>query len=102
MWGGILVVRDDRFEWDDAKADSNRRKHGVTFVQATETFDDPHGFDEWDDDPDEERWHRIGMTRSGVLIVSHTDRGNRIRIISARRANTHEQDRYQRQTHSQG
>jgi uncharacterized DUF497 family protein len=38
-------VRDDRFEWDDAKADSNRRKHGVSFDQAREAFDDPNGID---------------------------------------------------------
>ena len=79
-------MQDDRFEWDDAKADSNRRKHGVSM-------------DELDDDPDEERWKRVGMTASGVLVVIHTQRGHRIRIISARKAKRHEQDDYYRQAH---
>jgi uncharacterized protein len=95
-------MRDNRFEWDDAKAESNRRKHGITFDAVREVFDDPDGVDEWDDDPDEERWNRIGRTSSGLLVVCHTERGSRIRIISARRADRHEQDRYFRQAHPQG
>ncbi len=96
-------MRDDRFEWDDGKAESNRRKHGVSFDEAKDAFDDPNGLDECDDDDlDEECWNRIGVSRSGLLIVCHTERGERIRIISARRANKHEQDRYRRQAHPQG
>ena len=93
-------MQDDRFEWDDAKADNNRRKHGVSFDAARTVFDDPNSLDELDDDPDEVRWKRVGMTASGVLIVIHTQRGHRIRIISARRAKRHEQDDYFRQAHS--
>ena len=89
-------MRDDRFEWDDAKAASNARKHGVTFETAREAFDDPDSVDELDDDPDEERWTLIAMTSRGLLYVVYTDRGSRLRIISAREANRHEQDRYQR------
>jgi uncharacterized protein len=92
-------VQDARFEWDDAKAEANRRKHGVSFDVAREAFDDPNSIDEIDDDPDEERWKRIGMTVTGILVVINTERGHRIRIISARRANRHEQDDYHRQTH---
>jgi uncharacterized protein len=87
-------MRDNRFEWDDAKASSNQHKHGVSFDVARTAFDDPDGVDEPDDDPDEERWKRVGMTASGVLVVVNTQRGHRIRIISARRANRHEQDDY--------
>ena len=53
-------MRDGCFEWDDRKADSNLRKHGVSFEDARLAFDDPDGFDEEDDDPDEERWKRVG------------------------------------------
>ena len=90
-------MRDDRFEWDDEKAASNARKHGVTFDEAREAFDDPKGFEEPDDDPDEERWAIIGMTKAGLLYVVFTERGTRTRIISARGADRHEQDLYHRQ-----
>ncbi len=88
---------DDRFEWDDAKAATNFHKHRVTFQQAREAFDDPNGFEEFDDDPDEERWRRIGKTAAGIVVVIHTERGKRTRIISARRASPHEQAEYYRQ-----
>jgi uncharacterized protein len=91
-------MQDDKFEWDDAKAESNRRKHGVTFDVATSVFNDPDSFDEIDEDTDEERWKRFGMTTSGLLVVIHTERHQRIRIISARRANRHEQNDYNRKT----
>ena len=93
-------MQDVRFEWDDAKAEHNRRKHGVAFDVASEAFNDPNGFEVADDDPDEERWKLIGMTASGILVVISTERGHRIRIISARRAKRHEQDDYHRQAHS--
>jgi uncharacterized protein len=88
-------VRDDRFEWDDAKAASNARKHGVTFEAAREAFDDADGIDELDDDQDEERWALIALSSRGLLYVVYTRQGSRIRIISAREAARHEQDRYQ-------
>ena len=90
-------MQDHHFEWDDAKAESNRRKHGVTFYEARQVFDDPFGIDVFDDDPDEERWQHIGMGPAGVLIVVYTLRNVRTRIITAREANRHEQDTYYRQ-----
>lgn len=48
-------MRVDRFEWIDAKAASNVRKHGVSFETACEAFDDVNAFEEPDDDPDEAR-----------------------------------------------
>ena len=87
-------MRNDRFEWDDDKARRNERKHGVTFDEACEVFDDPNAVFEPDDEPNEERWQIIGMTRSGLLFVVSTERGERERIITARRAEKHEQDRY--------
>jgi uncharacterized protein len=49
-------MRDDTFEWDDAKAASNARKHGVTFDDAREVFGDRNAMEAPDDDPNEERW----------------------------------------------
>jgi uncharacterized DUF497 family protein len=94
-------MRDDRFEWDDAKAASKLRKHGVSFNQACEAFDDPYFIEEVDDELHEDRWRLIGMTKTGLLFVVHTERSRRNRIISAREADRHEQDRYRRQTLSE-
>jgi hypothetical protein len=85
---------DDRFEWDDRKAGSNLGKHGVSFEDARAAFDDPDGFDDDDDDPDEPRWKRYGLSPIGLVVVVYTERGSRIRIISARMATSHEQDTY--------
>ena len=90
-------MQDERFEWDDAKADRNRRKHGITFDEARSVFDDPAAIDDIDMEAAEERWRRIGRAPSGLLLVIHTERRDRIRIISARKANRHEQDLYYRQ-----
>lgn len=90
-------MRDDDFEWDDAKAKRNFRKHGVTFDEAREAFEDRNAVDDIDDDPDEERWALTAMTSRGLLYVIYTHRGHRIRIISAREAERHEQDDYHRQ-----
>jgi uncharacterized protein len=92
-------MRDERFEWDDAKADANIRKHGVTFEDTRRVFDDPNALMESHDDTDETRDLTIGVTSEKVLFVVSTERGDRIRIISARRATRHEQDHYYRQAH---
>jgi uncharacterized protein len=90
-------MRDVRFEWDDAKALSNERKHGVTFEAARDVLDDSRALIEPDDATHEERWRHIGQSSSGILFVVVTERGTRTRIIMARRADRHEQDRYVRQ-----
>jgi uncharacterized DUF497 family protein len=75
------------FEWDDRKAEYNLQKHGVSFSEAATVFYDPLAitFDDPDHSNDEERFIVIGTSADGrLLIVAHTDRGNRIRIISAR------------------
>ncbi len=89
-------MQDDKFEWDDTKADSNRRKHGVTFDEARSVFADLSAIDEIDDDPDEERWKRTGEGNGRLLTVIYVERRPRIRIISARKATQHEQDDYYR------
>ena len=90
--GGLLAM----VESSDPAQKESWRKHGVTFEAAREAFDDPEGIDELDDQPDEERWTLTALTSRGLLYVADTQRGSRIRIISAREADRHEQDRYQR------
>ena len=87
------------FEWDDAKAAANFRKHGVTFEQAAFAFGDPFAV-EWIDESavyGEERVILLGMSGGQILSVVYTERGERLRIISARRATKHEKDNYYRQ-----
>lgn len=75
------------FEWDPAKAASNLQKHGVSFEEAATVFDDPLSLTICDPDhsEDEERFVTIGQSKNGTLVVvSHCDRANRIRIINCR------------------
>jgi uncharacterized DUF497 family protein len=85
-------------EWDPIKARKNQRKHGVAFEEATTVFSDPLS----STIPDplhsdiEERFIIIGQSiERRLLVVVHTDRGDTIRIISARVANTHERKTYE-------
>jgi len=90
------------FEWDDLKAAENVRHHGVSFAQAAVAFRDPFAV-EWIDLREaygEERIILLGMTSNQVLTVVYTERAERIRIISARRATKNEQDHYYRQNAS--
>lgn len=92
-------MRNDRFEWDDEKARANLAKHNVSFATAISAIDDPNALIEFDhSEPAEDRWRTTGIAGLNVLVVIWTERvGNRIRIISARKANRHEEDRYYRQ-----
>ena len=86
------------FEWDQKKAATNRRKHGVTFEEATSALRDM--FSATAHDPDhsdnEERFVTFGISSQGrLLAVSHTDRGDAIRIISARLATNIERQIYE-------
>ena len=83
------------FEWDPSKALVNSRKHGVRFVDAVTVFEDEQGLTIPDDSGGERRWVTLGMDGLGqVLVVVYTWRGDRIRIISARRATPREQEEY--------
>ena len=87
-------------EWDPAKAAANRLKHRVSFEEATSVFMDPQAvvFDDPDHSFDEERFLIVGYsTQQRVLVVTHTHRGERIRIISARGATPRE-----RKSHEEG
>jgi uncharacterized DUF497 family protein len=75
------------FEWDDEKAVRNLTKHGVSFHDGATVFADPLSITYYDPDhsDDEDRYLTFGHSASGeLLVVSHTDRGDRIRIISVR------------------
>jgi uncharacterized protein len=86
------------FEWDPKKAALNRQKHGVTFEEATSALRDLFSATAHDPDhsEDEERFVTFGISSRGrLLTVSHTDRGNAIRIISARLATNAERQIYE-------
>jgi uncharacterized DUF497 family protein len=86
-----------QYEWDDGKAAQNLRKHGVDFGEAIVALEDPRRLEEIDDryTYDEERTLVIGMGLGRVLFVVTTLRNeDTYRIISARKATRHEQDRY--------
>jgi uncharacterized DUF497 family protein len=86
------------YEWDDNKAAINLYDHKVTFQQAIKALND-HFLVEWVDDPKdygEERINLLGMCDGVLLHVTYTERGENIRIISARRAEKHEQENYYR------
>jgi uncharacterized protein len=89
-------MKSDDFEWDDAKAESNRRRHKITFEQARELFADPFIVDWIDEghDEHEQRYNALGMVENRLLFVAYTIRENAIRIISARRAEPFELRRY--------
>ena len=82
------------YEWNDAKADANARKHGVTFEEACTVFDDvDHLLNIDPSDP--ARFVAVGFsTAARVLVVVHVARGERCRIISARRATFVEEGLY--------
>lgn len=86
------------FEWNPEKAALNLQKHGVLFTEATTVFNDPLSttFPDPDHSVGESRYVIIGLSRFGqLLVVSHTDRGEKIRIISARKATRQEQRFYE-------
>jgi hypothetical protein len=86
------------FEWDQEKAQSNLVKHGVSFEEAQTVFDDPLYVDFYDPDhsENENRYIIIGMSSVGnILLVSYTERGDIIRIISARQVTKQELKAYQ-------
>ena len=86
------------FEWDDAKAAVNRRKHGVSFDEAATVFDDPlvSIFHDEEHSGSEDRWVAIGISHRGrLIVVSHAYREGRTRIISARKATANEVREYE-------
>jgi len=87
-----------QFEWDPAKAAENLAKHGVSFEEAATVFRDTFSATGLDPDHsiDEERFVIFGVSTAGrLLVVAHTERGDTIRIISARPATPGERKIYE-------
>ena len=89
-----------RFSWNQTKAKSNLKKHGVSFEEAQSVFYDDLALQFYDENSsDEERFLLLGMSNeSRILMVVHCERGDdgeELRIISARKATKNEQQYYQ-------
>src|SRR3990172_5124060 len=96
MMLGAIVNPD--FEWDAEKAEKNVSKHNVDFNEASSVFEDPMFITFLDEEHsfDEERYITIGLSNKGrLLLVAHSERNDRIRIISARIATKNEEKFYQ-------
>lgn len=92
-------IIDDGFEWDEEKNRQNIANHGISFEMAKRIFEGPV-FTREDDllDYGEIREISIGMVDGmAILVVVHTDRNERIRLISARPATSRERKRYERE-----
>ena len=89
-------MRDEGFEWDDAKAAANMARHGVSFFTAREAFDDPYAFERLDDRMNygEDRFVTTAFGDRRLISVSWTQREARVRIISARLATAQERRLY--------
>ena len=83
------------FEWDEDKAAANWKKHGVDFRDAVRVFSDPFRKEFYDaaHSGDENRYNTIGMVRD-ILFVVYVERGERVRVISARKATPKERRWY--------
>jgi len=97
--GNPYLMHGNTFEWDDDKAAENLNAHRVSFEEATLAVDDPFGIESPDtrEAYGEERFVLVGMSQGQLLAVVYTEREDRIRIISARKATKREQDDYYRQ-----
>ncbi|MGQ9555576.1 MAG: BrnT family toxin [Anaerolineae bacterium] len=88
-----------KFEWDPDKTSRNLRKHGVSFGEAATVFRDTLSVTVADPDHsiEEERYITIGLSsRMRLLMVAHTEQGERIRIISARELTRREREQYEK------
>lgn len=92
---GEIQIEDYIVEWDDEKAEINRRKHKVLFSLAAKVFLDEFKIDEFDEfhSDDEERRKIIGKVEN-ILAVVYTERKEKYRIISARLATKKEKEDY--------
>jgi len=96
MMSGVMMS--PNFEWDTEKAEKNIRKHDVSFDEAASVFDDPLFITLLDEEhsSDEERYITIGLSNMNrLLLVAHTERNDRVRVISARKATKNEEKFYQ-------
>ncbi|HQM44939.1 MAG TPA: BrnT family toxin [Smithellaceae bacterium] len=87
-----------KIEWDPEKAKSNFMKHGVSFAEAATAFSDPMAATGADPDHslNEDRYVTFGVSGKGrLIVVSHTEKDETIRIISARKASKGERELYE-------
>lgn len=87
------------FDWDTQKAESNQRKHHVSFQEVATIFSDPlsHTYPDPNHSINEQRYITIGLSEFGnILVVAHTNEGDLIRIISARKATRKERHYYEK------
>ncbi len=87
-----------KFEWNRSKAASNLRKHGVSFDEATTVFADPLAvtYSDPEHSNEEDRFLTFGLSSRGrLIVVSHADRGDNIRPISAREMTRKERRDYE-------
>lgn len=87
-----------RFEWDSDKAAANLEKHGLSFEEASTAFGDPLSRTVRDPlhSDEEDRFVIVGMTSTGrLVVVVHTDRGESVRLITARIATSAERRRHE-------
>jgi len=97
-WPPAPYYEEMEFEWDPDKAARNLAKHGVSFDEAARVFGDPLAMTYFDPDHshEEDRFVTFGHSdQDRLLIVSHTDREVRVRIISARAATRKERRQYE-------
>ena len=88
-----------QFDWDSAKAAANLSKHGVSFDEAKTVFDDPFYVDFYDPDhsDEEHRYIILGQSQQGrLLMVSYTERGDTLRVISSREVTPVERKQYEK------
>jgi hypothetical protein len=87
-----------KIEWDQRKAKSNLEKHGVSFEEAATALSDPMAATGANPDHSmtEQRYVTFGVSEKGrLVVVSHTEKGETIRIISARKASKGEREVYE-------
>jgi hypothetical protein len=95
--GGVFLME---YDWDNKKAETNLSKHGITFEEAKTVFEDPLYVDFYDPDHSlgEHRFILLGQSAQGrLLFVSYMERGNGIRLISAREATLSERKAYEQE-----
>lgn len=84
------------YEWNDDKNDKNRTARGLDFADAAQVFEGPtFTFEDTRFDYDERRLITFGLLEGRMVVVTHTPRGKKTRIISMRKANDREQKSYQ-------
>jgi len=97
---GQAILKNMEFVWDPQKAEDNIAKHGISFSEAATAFGDPLAITYLDTDhsQDEDRYLTFGTTVNGsYVVVVHTDRSEKTRLISARRMTRRERTQYEQQ-----